>query len=240
MQKKVIFKSYCQDQQFLLPINSNDFIPKGHISRLISSIIDKMDISPIVSTYKGGGTSAYNPKMLLKSWILGFVNRVYSCRLLAKELRENLSYIWISGNQQPDFHTLNNFRLRLKGEIKKVFKEIVIYGIENKIIEGKDIFIDHTKNEANSNKHKIVWKKQVDNQLVKIDEELDELFKYIDNINEDEEKIFGNKDLPEQEREGFDKDKIQNVIDKINRRVKEDKISKEKGREEKKNQKIQA
>lgn len=234
MHKKVIFKSYCQDQQFLLPKDTNDFISKGHIARLISCIIDRMYISNITSTYKGGGTSSYNPKMLLKSWILGFVNRVYSCRLLAKELRENLAYIWISGNQQPDFRTLNNFRLRLKDEIKKVFKEIVIYGIENKIIEGKDVFVDHTKNEANSNKHKIVWKKQVDKQLVKIESELDELFKYIDNINENEEKIFGNKDLPERERDGFDKEKMQNIIDKINKRVREDKITKEKAKEDKK------
>lgn len=234
MHKKVIFKSYCQNQQFLLPKDTNDFISKGHIARLISCIIDKMDTTPITLTYRGGGTSSYNPKMLLKVWILGFINRVYSCRLLAKELRENLAYIWISGNQQPDFRTLNNFRLRLKDEIKKVFKEIVIYGIENKIIEGKDVFIDHTKNEANSNKHKIVWKKQVDKQLIKIDEELDELFKYIDGLNEDEEKIFGNKDLPEQERDGFDKEKMQDIIDKINNRVREDKITKEKAKEDKK------
>jgi hypothetical protein len=118
-----------------------------------------MNISNIISAYRGGGTSAYNLRMMLKCWILGFVNRIYSCRFLTKELRENLSFIWISGNQQPDFHTLNYFRLRLKDE-------------------------------ANSNQHKIVWKKQVDNQLEKIEAELDELFKRIDKINWDEKKNF--------------------------------------------------
>ncbi len=232
MHKKIIFKSYCQEQQFLLPKDMNDFVAKGHIARLISCIIDRMDTNHIASTYKGGGTSSYNPKMLIKAWILGFTYRIYSCRLLAKALRENLPFIWISGNQQPDFRTLNNFRLRLKDEIKKIFKEIIIYGIENKIIEGKDVFIDHTKNEANSNKHKIVWKKQVEKQLVNIDEELDGLFKYIDELNDNEEKIFGHKDLPEQEREGFDKEKMQDIINKINKRVKENEISKERGGED--------
>jgi len=104
----------------------------------------------------------------------------------------------------------------LKDEIKKVFKEIVIYGIEQGIIEGKDVFVDHTKNEANSNKHKVVWRKQVENQLKKIDDEIDELFKHIDKLNEEEGKIFGSKDLPEQEREGFDDGKVQNIINKIN------------------------
>lgn len=233
--KKVVFKKYSQNQEFLLPKNINDFIGSGHIARLISTIIDKMDIQFIIDTYKGGGTSSYDPGMMLKSWILAFINRVYSCRLVAKNMRENLAFIWISGNQTPDFHTLNDFRLRLKGDIKKIFKQIVMYALEQGIIQAKDVFIDHTKAEANANKHKIVWKKQVEKQSVKIDAELDELFKYIDKINEDEDKIFRNKDLPEQERTGFDNEKVKEIIVKINKNVKEKEISREEGREQRKN-----
>jgi len=219
--RKIIFKPYCQDQQFLLPKNIDDFVAPGHIARLISAIIDNMDVQHIIDTYKGGGTSSYNPKMLLKSWILGFSNRIYSCRLVAKALRENLPFIWISGNQTPDFRTLNNFRLRLKDEIKNIFKEIVLYALNMGIIEGKDVFIDHTKNEANANRHKIVWSKQVEKQTKNIDAELDELFRYIDEINENEDTTFGNNDLPEMERNGFNDEKVQEIIDKINDRVKE-------------------
>ncbi|MBU0666471.1 MAG: transposase [Nanoarchaeota archaeon] len=231
---KIVFKQYNQNQEFLLPKNIDDFIGPGHIARLVSIIIDKMDLQFVIDTYKGGGTSSYSPRMMLKSWILAFINRIYSCRLVAKNLRENLAFIWISGNQTPDFHTLNNFRLRLKDDIKKIFKQIVLYGLEAGIIEGKDVFVDHTKAEANANKHKIIWKKQVENQTTKIDAELDELFKYIDKINEDEEKIFGNKDLPEQERNGFDNEKVQEIILKINKKVKEEDITKENRREQQK------
>ncbi|MBI2671124.1 IS1182 family transposase [Candidatus Woesearchaeota archaeon] len=233
MHKKVVFKSYSQNQQFLLPKNIDDFVIKGHIARLISKIIDNMDIQYIIATYKGGGTSSYNPRILLKAWILGFVYRIYSCRLLAKAIRENLPFIWIAGNQQPNFRTLNNFRLRLKEDIKKIFKEIVKYALEKGIIEGKDIFIDHTKRDANSNKYKIVWRKQVENQLNKIDEELDKLFKHIDELNEEEEKTFGSKDLPEQERAGFDNSKVGEIIDKINEDIKNKKITNDVGKEHK-------
>jgi transposase len=232
--RKIVFKPYYQDQQFLLPKNIDDFVASGHIARLISTIIDNMDVQYIIDTYKGGGTSSYDPKMLLKSWILGFVNRIYSCRLLAKALRENLPFIWISGNQTPDFRTLNNFRLRLKNEIKKIFKEIVVYALERGIIEGKDVFADHTKNEANANRHKVVWSKQVERQTKMIDEELERLFRYIDEINENEEKIFHGNDLPEQERTGFDDEKVQEIIDKINDRVKEKKITRDQGMEDRK------
>jgi len=232
--RKIVFKPYYQDQQFLLPKNIDDFVAPGHIVRFISKIIDHMDVQHVIDTYKGGGTSSYNPKMLLKSWILGFANRIYSCRLVAKALRENLPFIWISGNQTPDFRTLNNFRLRLKNEIKKIFKEIVVYVLDMGIIEGKDVFVDHTKNEANANRHKVVWSKQVERQTKMIDEELERLFRHIDEINENDEKIFHDNDLPEQERTGFDDEKVQEIIDKINDRVKEKKIPREDGRKERK------
>ena len=234
VKKKIVFKSYSQAQDFLLPKSLHEFVEPGHIARLISEIIDEMNIDHIIETYQGGGTSAFNPRMLLKDWILGFVNKIYSCRMLAKELRENLTFIWISGNQKPDFRTLNNFRLRLRDDIKSVFKQIVQYGIQEGIIEGKDVFIDHTKRSANANRHKVVWKKQVGNQSRKIDEELDKLFDHIDKINADEEKVFGNKDLPEQERKGFDKEKIKKIVEKINKELKDKKISREQAREEKK------
>ena len=233
--KKIVFKPYTQNQDFLLPKSLSDFVEPGHIARLISSILDQMDINKIIETYQGGGTSAYNPRMLLKDWILGFVNKIYSSRILAKQLRENLTFIWISGNQRPDFRTLNNFRIRLKDDIKSVFKQIIRYAIEEGIIEGEDVFIDHTKREADANKHKIVWKKQVENQLKKIDEELNTLFDYVDRINETEDKIFGNKDLPEQERTKFDDVKVKKIVDKINNNLKENKINKEQAREQKKN-----
>ena len=133
--------------------------------------------------------------------------------MVAKSLRENLAFIWISGNQTPDFRTLNNFRLRLKDDIKRVFKYIVQYALEQGIIEAKDVFVDHTKNEANANKHKMVWRKHVEKQSGKIDEELDELFRFIDELNEKEEKMFGGKDLPEQERDGFDGEKVRRIVD---------------------------
>jgi len=232
---KVVFKIYSKNQEFLLPKNIEDMIPLGHVSRLIDTIIDQMNLKEIYEKYKGGGASAYDPKMLFKVWVVGFLNRVYTSRPLAKSLRENVVFMWISGKQTPDFRTLSGFRKSLGKEIKQIFKEIVKYGISIGIISGKDIFVDHTKIEANANKHKIVWRKQVEKRQRSIDEEIDRLFVYIDKVNDEEDKIFDNKDLPEQERKGFDKDKVKEIVEKINKRIKDEKISRQEGVEIKKN-----
>lgn len=67
MHKQVVFKPYCQNQQVLLPKNIDDFVTQWHIARLISKIIDSMNVQHIIAPYKGGGTSSYNPRMLLKA-----------------------------------------------------------------------------------------------------------------------------------------------------------------------------
>ena len=234
IKKRVVFKTYNQNQEYLLPKNIEECISEGHICRLINTIIDKMDFSSIENHYKGGGTSAYHPRMLLKVWILGFINHSYSCRILAKQTRENLTFMWISGNQTPDFRTLNNFRKGIGKDIKIIFKEVVIQGISLGIISGKDIFIDHTKKEANANKHKVVWRKQVERQSKKIDDELDKLFEYIDEVNDNEDNILGNKDLPEQIRNGFDSEKIKEIVKKINEKIKNNSLEKDKGNDIKK------
>ena len=97
---KVTFKPYIQDK-YLIPPVVDDYVGEHNIAKLISAIIDKMDLSKIYTKYKGGGASAYDSRMLLKVWLLGFVYKFYSCRRLAMALGENAAFIWLSGNYLP-------------------------------------------------------------------------------------------------------------------------------------------
>ena len=52
MAKRVI-KDYNPQQGAFLPENSDDFIDENHQVRFISYLVDRMDISEIIDTYKG-------------------------------------------------------------------------------------------------------------------------------------------------------------------------------------------
>lgn len=62
---KLVFKSYNPNDNLLLPPCLGDYIPQNHPARVVSAIIDRLDISEIESGYAGGDTSSYNPRMLL-------------------------------------------------------------------------------------------------------------------------------------------------------------------------------
>lgn len=107
---KVVYKSYNPNDNLLLPPCLGDYLPQNHPSRVVSAIIDKLDISEIEAGYKGGGTSSYNPRMLLKVIVYAYLNNVYSGRQMERLLVENIAYMWLSGMQTPDFRTINIFR----------------------------------------------------------------------------------------------------------------------------------
>ena len=231
---KVTYKKYEMSQDFLFPPSTSDYLPKNHIARLIHVIVDKMDIEYIESQYKGGGVSAYHPSMMLKVWLLGYVKKIYTSRKLEKVLQENIAFMWISGRQTPDFKTLSNFRLSLKDDIKIIFKEVVLMGLEIGIIQGKDIFIDHTKIHASANPYKITWRKNIERRLSKVDEELEILFKHIDELNEREDAHYGDESISTVKESAFDKENIHSIVDKINNSLKEGRVTKEDVKKDKK------
>jgi tetratricopeptide (TPR) repeat protein len=65
---KKSFKPYSQAQGCLFPMYLEDRIPQDSPVRLINQIIDNLDISKVIDTYKGGGTSSYHPRPELTTY----------------------------------------------------------------------------------------------------------------------------------------------------------------------------
>jgi len=87
-----------------------------------------LDIAQIIDTYKGGGTSAYHPRMMLKVVLYGYLNNIYSSRKIEHSLADRISFMWLSGDQQPDHNTINRFRsCRLKEEMNEALMAFPVY-----------------------------------------------------------------------------------------------------------------
>ncbi|MDI6733724.1 MAG: hypothetical protein QME16_07400 [Planctomycetota bacterium] len=67
-----IFKDYQPKQIFLLPPSLDDFVPEDHEVRIISEVIEQIDLSIITQKYQGGGCSAYAPEMMMKVLVYAY------------------------------------------------------------------------------------------------------------------------------------------------------------------------
>jgi transposase len=225
---KVTFKPYTMAQPTLLPQNLEELIPEDHLVRVVNRVIESLDLEPILSEYKGGGTSSYHPRMMLKVLVYAYTQKVNSSRQIAKALRENVNFMWISGNNRPDFRTINRFRSSVMKEgIEVVFTEVLQYLIEEGYVTLEHYFLDGTKIEANANKYKWVWAKSTAKYKARLQEKIQELLRNIEQENDAEQAAYGDKDLEEtggsnkQGGGGMDSETLQKRIDRLNERLAE-------------------
>lgn len=186
---KVTYKSYNQNDNLLLPPSLGDFIPQTHPVRVVNAIIDKLDIQEIEDGYKGGGTSSYHPRMLLKVIIYSYLNNVFSGRKMEKQLSENINYMWLAGYSRPDFRTLNSFRSkRLFGKFDKLFTQIVEMLHEEGFVSLNVQYIDGTKVESVANRYTFVWGKSVESFDKRLKNKVDQVLRQAEAVIDEEEK----------------------------------------------------
>ncbi len=216
---KVVFKNY-NPYQYLMPIDPEAFIPQNHLVRVIDKIIDKIDISTVMEKYKGGGTSSYHPLMLLKVLIYAYIQGIYSSRKIARALRENITFMWLSKYQAPDFRTINRFRKEILGDaIENIFAEVVKLLIELGYVNFDYYYLDGTKVEANANKYSFVWAKSTKTFEKKLREKVKNTLEEIERINEEEDKALG--DLDVKLEADYDSKQLEEKIEQINQRLEE-------------------
>ena len=172
---------------FLLPPSLEDMVASNHPVRVVSEVIDKIDIDAIIKKYKGGGTSSYHPRMLLKVLVYSYLNNIYSSRRMEAALKENIYFMWISGMAQPDHHTVNRFRSeRLRNILKEVFAQIVMMLVESGHVSLKEIYTDGSKIESVANRYSFVWGKAIKTNRDRIKQQLKELWTYTQKLAAEE------------------------------------------------------
>ena len=164
---KITYKPYNQGEQWLLPPSLDELVPQNHFVRIVSKTVDELEIEEVFArNTKGGGASRYNPVMLLKVLIYCYMTGTYSSRQIAKQCRENVIVMWLTGFQKPDFRTINTFRSeKLKDSIEEIFVSTVKLLNRKGYVSLEKYFVDGTKIESAANKYTFVWKKATEKNL---------------------------------------------------------------------------
>jgi transposase len=180
---KVVFKDHNSKQNLLFPPNIGDLIPQNHPVRIVDQIIDQINIGSLLDTYKGGGTSSYDPRMMLKVVIYGYLTNIYTSRKIEQALQQNVHFMWLSGMSYPDHNTINRFRSeKLNGPVREIFNQLVLLLIDQGIVSLKEVFLDGTKIEANANRYSFVWGKSITRSRERIKKQLRELWDYAQKV----------------------------------------------------------
>jgi transposase len=181
------FKTYTRQQLQLIPQSWDEKIPEGHPVRVVDGVIDQLDLTRLYSSYKGGGTTSHNPRMLLKGIIYSYINNIYSSRKIEEAIKSNIYLVWLCGNCEPDHNTINRFRSqKVAPLLKDIFKQIVLLLAQEGLVSLKEIYVDGTKIEANANRYTFVWGNAIKTNKEKMVKQLDELWQYAQHLAKEE------------------------------------------------------
>ena len=198
IQSSVQFKWYQPEQILLLPPSLEELIDEQHLVKVVNQVVNAMDISGLINQYKGGGTTAYHPRMLLKVLLYAYSVKLYTGRKIAKALRQDIHFMWLSGMNKPDFRTINAFRSsKAKEVIESLFQQMLVFLMDHGYIKMENYFCDGSTFAADANRHQMVWKKNAERFKASATEQCRVLFKQIDELNAAEDRQYVNTDLEE-------------------------------------------
>src|SRR5919205_2317327 len=173
------FKPVDYSSRFLAVDLGRQLVPGTFEFALHHLLEHEIDLSEIESRYcnQEVGASAYEPRILLKIVLLAYARGILSSRGMEAACRDNVQFIALSGDAQPDHSTLARFVTELGDAAGKVFTQVLLICDRQGLI-GREMFaIDGVKLPSNASKAKSGKRKDFVRQANKMHQAVDELLR---------------------------------------------------------------
>ena len=134
-----------KDQIALLPASIDEYVGAEDLVRYVDGFVDELELGRIERKFSTLGRPAYSPKILVKILLYGKMRGIRTGRELSQACRENVRFMFLAGNERPDFRTINDFRKNNAGELAGILAQTIEVGIRENLIDLKQVCIDGTK-----------------------------------------------------------------------------------------------
>ena len=145
------FREYDQGQGVFRSIRPNELLEPDHPARVIDKVVEMLDLSEVYAGYAEEGSPPYHPQMMLKVVFYAYYSGLMSSRKIWDGLKERADFIFLSGDQVPDFRTINDFRTRHMEVLPKLFAQIVMICVRLDMLGFQNLAVDGEKIKANAN-----------------------------------------------------------------------------------------
>ena len=147
------FRDVDRQTAFLLPPSVDEWLPERHLARFVVEVIDEVDLGGMIGAYRGSGSAAHHPRMLLGVLIYGYATGVFSSRKLERATYDSVAFRYIAANDHPDHDTIAAFRRRFLKEIEGLFVRVLLLAREMGVLKMGTVGLDGTKIHANASRH---------------------------------------------------------------------------------------
>lgn len=165
-----------RNQQLIFPPSLDELVEDNNMARAIDEYVEVLNISELHIYTKRSlicdGQPAFHPKLLLKIYIYGYLNKIRSSRKIEAEIKRNIELMWLTQGLVPSYKTIANFRKDNPKALQTIFKEFSLLLKHLKLITGELVAVDGAYLRANASKNTLIMKKTVKKDIAKINEDI--------------------------------------------------------------------
>jgi transposase len=169
------FIQVSRHQQYLLPPSVDEWLPDNHLARFIVEVIEQLDLSRLVGRYRGRGSAAHHPAVLLALLVYGYATGTFSSRKIERATYDSVAFRFLSADTHPDHDTLANFRKTFLVELEDLFVQVLSLAQAMKLVKLGQISLDGTKIKANASRHKALSHGHIEKLEAQLREEVQAL-----------------------------------------------------------------
>jgi len=189
-------------QSTLFPESLEDYIAADNPVRVIDAFVDGLDLKQLGfdrAEPSATGRPCYEPAVMLKIYVYGYLNRLTTTRVLEQETHRNVDLIWLTGRLMPNYKTIGEFRRNNRKAVRRVCAEFVGICRELKLFEQVIVAIDGSKFKAVNSRDKNFTRKSIKRRMKRLQEHIDRYLTILDEADkrEPEERKYTAEELAE-------------------------------------------
>jgi len=162
-------------QPALFATSPRDWLAEDSDVWVYIDLFKELDLSAFFEDYSPNGRPSKNPEYLLRSLFYGLTHRVTSVRALTEACKNDIRFIVLSGNQQPDRRTFDRFIRRHAERMEKLFVQVVELASRAGMVTLGRLALDGSRFKAKANRRNNMQYGKMDRAIDHIKEDLEEL-----------------------------------------------------------------
>ena len=178
------------NQRALFPTNIFDLLPSDHPCYVYEDIFEQLDTSSVEEKFSIRGQNAYHPRLITSILIFAYTQGVFSSREIEKRCHEDLSFMFISHSNCPNFRVLSDFRKDNHEFFKNCFKQSVLLAKEAGMVSLGHVSLDGSKFKANTSKHKAMSYGRLKSKEKELTQEIEALILKADKCDKEEDEDY--------------------------------------------------
>ncbi len=187
-----VFRAWSPEQAALLPASKRDHLGDDHLTVFLLDLLPTLNLDAILAAYtEDRGQPPYDPRMMTVLLLYAYGQGVTSSRQIERRCREDLGFMYLTGDARPDHDTICAFRRQHLDAFKRLFLETLRIAEEAGVLKLGRIALDGSKIRANASKHKAMSYARMPERLAALRAEIERLLAEADALDRTEDEQYG-------------------------------------------------